>query len=113
MNHTMAQMLAMVVNERQDDWDMQLRRVEFAYNNSVSAATGLTPNEVHMGRLPSLPLGVFERTGVVVHQILAFDHLAYFDLATDRQQRANDIVCKHYALTVSALTDEAQPLPTP
>ena len=33
VNHTMAQMLGMVVNERQDDWDLQLLHVEFAYNN--------------------------------------------------------------------------------
>ena len=58
-------MLAMVVNEGQDDWDLHLSHVEFAYNNSVSAATGLAPNEVHMGRLPRLPLTVFDGTGVV------------------------------------------------
>ena len=117
MNHTMAQMLAMVVNERQDDWDLQLPHVEFAYNNSVSAATGLAPNEVHMGRLPRLPLTVFERTGVAGHQSLARDHLAYCDLATDRQQRANDIVRKHHALNVSrvnrrnsALADARRPV---
>ena len=69
VNYAMAQMLAMVVNERQDDWDAQLSHVEFAYNNSVSAATGLAPNEVHTtgsraslllvstarGRRPSVP----------------------------------------------------------
>ena len=54
VNHTMAQMLAMVVNERQDDWDLQLPHVEFAYNNSVIASMGLAPNEVHMRRLPRL-----------------------------------------------------------
>ena len=44
VNHTtMAQMLAMVDNERQDDWDIHLPHVEFAYNNSVSAATGFLP----------------------------------------------------------------------
>ena len=64
-------------------------------------ATGLAPNEVHMGRPPRLPLTVFERTGVVGHQSLARDHLAYCDLATDRQQRANDIVRRHNALIVS------------
>ena len=52
VNHTVALMLSMVVNERQDDWDLHLPHVEFAFNNSVSAATGLVPNEVHMGRLP-------------------------------------------------------------
>ena len=118
VNHTMAQMLATVVNERQDDWDLQLPHVEFAYNNSVSAATGLAPSEAHMGRLPRLPLTVFERTGVAGHQSLARDRLAYYDLAKDRQQRANDIVRKHHALTVSrvnrrnsALADALRPTP--
>ena len=75
--------------------------VEFAYNNSVIAATGLTPNEVRMGRLPRLPLMIFERTGVFGNQSLARDHLAYCDLATDRQQLAYDIVREHHALTDS------------
>ena len=50
----------MTVNERQDDWDAHFPHVEFSYNKSVSAATGLAPNEVHMNRLPCLPLTVFE-----------------------------------------------------
>ena len=112
MNHAMAQMLAMVVNELQNNWDVQLPHVEFAYNNSVSAATGLALNEVHMGRLSRLPLTIFEHTDVFGHQRLARNHLAYCDLATDRQQRAYDIVREHHALTVprvkrrnSALSD--------
>ena len=40
ITHTMAQMLAMVVNERQDDWDAHLPHVEIAYNNSVSPPPG-------------------------------------------------------------------------
>ena len=114
----MAQMLAMVVNERQDDWDLHLPHVEFAYSNSVSAATGLVPNEVHMGRLPRLPLTVFDRTGVVGHQSMARNHLAYCDLATDRQKRANDMVRAHHVLIVSrvnrrssALADALRPAP--
>ena len=42
-----------------------------------------------------------DSTGVVGHQSLARDHLTYCDLATDWQQRANDNVRKHHALTVS------------
>ena len=34
-----AQMLAMVVNERLDNWDEHLPQDEFAHDNSVSAAT--------------------------------------------------------------------------
>ena len=54
VNHTMAQMLGMIVNEGRDGWDLHLPHVAFADNNSVSAATGLAPNEVHMGRLSRL-----------------------------------------------------------
>ena len=71
-----------------------------------------------MGRLPRLSLMDFKRTGVAGHRSLARDHLAYCDLATDRQQRVNDIVCKHHARTVSrvnrrnsALTDAMRPAP--
>ena len=71
-----------------------------------------------MGRLPRLSLTVFERTGVTGHQSLARDHLAYCDLATDRQQRANGVVRKHHALTISrvnrrnsALADALRPVP--
>ena len=59
--HTMAQMLAMVCNEHQNDWDVYLTHVEYAYNNSVSATTGLPANEVRLGRLPRLSLTVFQR----------------------------------------------------
>ena len=118
VHRTMAQMLAMVINERQDDWDLHLLHAEFTYNNCVSAATGLTPDEVHMGRLPCPPLTVFERTRVVGHESLARDHLAYCNLATDRQKRANNIVYAHHALTASrvnrrnsALTDALRPAP--
>ena len=112
VNHTMAQLLAMVVNEQQDDRDLQIPQFEFAYYNSVKMVTGLVPNEVHMGRLPRLPLTVFERTGVAGYQCLARDHLAYCDFATDRQQHANDIVCKHHALTVSHVDRRTPPSPT-
>ena len=71
-----------------------------------------------MGRLLRPPLTVFERTGLAGHQSLARDHLAYRDLATDRQQHANDIVRKHHALIVSrfnsrnfALADALRPTP--
>ena len=57
----MAQALAMADNEVQNNGDDQLPHVEFGYNNSISAATGLAPNEIHMGRLPPLPRTIFVR----------------------------------------------------
>ena len=45
MNHAMAQMLAMLVNERQDDSDLQLPHVEFAYNYSCLLYTSPSPRD--------------------------------------------------------------------
>ena len=88
----MAQMLATVTSERQDDLNAQLHHVEFVYNNSISAATGLAPNEVHMSRLPLPSLNIFDSSGVAGHQSLARDHLAYCDRVSERQQRANNVL---------------------
>ena len=38
-----------------------------AYNNSVSAATGLAPNEIHLGRMPRLPMTVIDECVVKGH----------------------------------------------
>ena len=71
-----------------------------------------------MGKLPRLALTVFERTGVVGPQSVARYHLTYCNLATDRQQRANDIARAYHALIVlrvnrrnSALADALRPEP--
>ena len=71
-----------------------------------------------MGRLPRLPLTVFERTGIAGHQGLARDHLAYYDSATDRRHHASDNVRKHHTFTVSrvnhrnsTLADALRPVP--
>ena len=100
----------MIVNERQEDWNAQLPHVEFACNNSVSAATDLAPNKVHIVRLPGLSLSDFDRSGVAGHQSLARDHLAYCDLASERQQRANDIVHEMHYLTVSRVEQQSSTL---
>ncbi|CAB1107752.1 unnamed protein product [Ectocarpus sp. CCAP 1310/34] len=101
VNHTMAQMLAVVVNEQQHDWDVHLPHVEFAYNNSVNQSTGLAANEIHIGRIPRLPLSVFDRPTVGGHQSLARDQLEYCNLAVDRQRRAYELVREYNALKIS------------
>ncbi|CAB1107450.1 unnamed protein product [Ectocarpus sp. CCAP 1310/34] len=101
VNHTMAQMLAVAVNEQQNDWDVHLPHVEFAYNNSVNQSTGLAPNEIHMGRIPRLPLSVFDHPSVGGHQSLDRDQLEYCNLAVDRQRRAYDLVREYNALKIS------------
>ena len=119
VNHTMAQMLAMVVNEQQNDWDVHLPHVEFACNTSVSAAAGLAPNEVHMNRLPRLPLTAFEHPYASGHQSLARDQLEYVHLAADRQRRSLVLLGEQDARNIarvehrnSALSDRLKQLPT-
>ena len=72
-----------------------------------------------MGRLPGLPLTMFERTAVFGYQGLARYHLTYCDVTTDRQQCAYDIVREHHALAVSlverrnsTLSDAPRAVPT-
>ena len=101
INHTMAQIMVMIFIERQNDWDVHLPHVEFTYNNSVSAATGLVPNEMHMNCLPHLPLTIVEHRYARGHQRLTRDRLERCDLAADRQWRAYALVREQHAITVS------------
>ena len=100
----------MVGNEKQTDWDVLLPHVSAAYSNSASAATGLAPNEIHIGRLPRLPLSVFEPENIGDHQSLDRHHLVYINLATDRQQRAYSLVRELHRLTVSRLQRRIAPI---
>ena len=61
--------------------------VEYAYSNSGSAATGLALNEIHIGRLPRPPLGVFGCYYGGACQSLNHNHLAYYYFSRERQQR--------------------------
>jgi len=44
------------VNEAQDDWDLHLPQLSYAYNSSVHGTTNATPFEVMLGRKPKLPI---------------------------------------------------------
>lgn len=60
--------------------------------DSVSAATDLAPNELHLGRFPRLSLTVLERTTADGHQDIALGHVCYWEIARGRQRRAYDLV---------------------
>ena len=49
---TCIDLLRAFTNSNQDDWIEFIDAVEFAYNNSVSAATGFTPFEMNFGKHP-------------------------------------------------------------
>lgn len=101
VNHTMTEMLPMVVNKHVNGWDVQLPHVKSASN--MSAATGLPPNEIPMGRLPQLLITVFERPNVRGDHSMNRDQLAYRNLARGRQQRAYDFLHHQHALTVTQI----------
>ena len=79
--------------------DAHLFHVEYACYISASAATGLASSEVYIGRLPRPSLAVFDRSYGGAHQSFDCDHLAYCDLARERQQRAYELVHEQHALT--------------
>ena len=110
VNHTMALMLAISGNNQQTDWDIQLSFVKSAYNSSMSAATDLAPNEVHLRPLPRSPLTVFDFFNVGGHQGLDQDHLSYIDLATARQQRAYLAVREQHKITIWRLDRRNSPI---
>ena len=55
-NRTNKAALTALVNEKQDNWDVMLPFIQFAYNSSVHATTRCTPFELMYGRQPRIPL---------------------------------------------------------
>jgi hypothetical protein len=55
------EMLRAFVNYKQNDWDTHLPLVEFAYNNSTHASTGITPFWANYQQNPLTP-AVFIKT---------------------------------------------------
>lgn len=75
VNHTMAQILSIVVNKRHDDLDEQVFHVESSYRNSLRSRIGLAPNKIYHECLLCLPLTVLERRGVSRQQRFKDDEL--------------------------------------
>lgn len=54
-NRTLEEMLRSYVSYKQNDWDLFLPALEFAYNNSVNPSTGFTPFFLNHGHDPIVP----------------------------------------------------------
>jgi len=54
MNQTLEQYLRVYCNYQQDNWSELLPLAEFAYNNTPSATTGITPFFANKGYHPNL-----------------------------------------------------------
>ena len=93
VNHTMAQMLAMVCNEHQNDWNVHLLHVEYTYNNSVSSATGFAPMKFTSDVSRAFPSpSSNDRTIVAIRASIAINSPSATSLATD-----NDALMKSCA----------------
>lgn len=86
-NRTVEQMLRAYISPHHDDWDKHLAAVEFAYNNSEQASTGMTPFYLNYGRHPETPLSI--QSGIDVQTEDKSTDAFVQRLATDLQ-RAKD-----------------------
>ena len=103
VNHSLAQMLSLVISEQHDDWDEGLPNMVQAYNNSLSAAIGLAPNERHLGCMPRLPTTIIEECVVKGHMGEKQDQLLYLDIVRERQQHAFELVQESHLIATSKL----------
>jgi hypothetical protein len=58
-NRTVEEILRCYVSPHHDDWDEHLATLEFAYNDSLHASTGVTPFFALYGRHPYSPLSLY------------------------------------------------------
>jgi len=56
MNQTLTRALVKFVNENQNDWDVHIKSILFAYRTSKNDSTKFTPFELMFGRAPVLPI---------------------------------------------------------
>jgi hypothetical protein len=92
-NKTIEQLLRTVIDARQTNWEESLPLLEFAYNDSLSAATGFTPFYLDTGRNPRVPLMLGNpRAGELQHAAGGVQAAAYVLTTcqqTLQQARAN------------------------
>ena len=103
VKQSLAQMLSLVISEQQDDWNEWLPYVVQAYNNSISAATGLAPIEIHLGRMPRLPMTIVDECVVKGQTGEKQDQLLYLDIVRERQQRTFELVQESHLIAMSTI----------
>lgn len=99
-----AQMLAVSVNENQVDLEIVLPHIDSVDNNTVSQATGLDPNEVHIGCHPRHLISLFLPLNVGGQDSLDRDQLEYCNLAVHIQRHAYSVVRDYISIAVLALS---------
>ena len=99
MIKTLSNMIRKTIQEEKENWQTVLSTMEFEYNSSKNASTGLTPFEVDLGRIPHNPVtrkleacGVkYQSAADLVEKRNAFRALARDNLAEAQARQ------RHYA----------------
>ena len=86
-------MLAKVVNDRHNDWDIMLPYVMAAYRNTRHDTTHYTPNYLMLGREVRAPVDVMYGTGELQGENESYD--SYVETIKERMQAAHDQVRQH------------------
>jgi hypothetical protein len=84
VNRTLEQILRTCVSYEQNDWDIHLPVVEFAYNNAKQVSTNMTPFFADLGQHPRLPDELL--------QVTHFDKKSNVETTTAFLQKMHDIL---------------------
>lgn len=95
-NRTLEQMLRSFVNKSSNNWDQFLPLIEFAYNDTISATTKLTPFQVDTGHNPIRP--VISTTEILNPSAQGYiqNIKTYNKIAKDAIQKAQQYQSEYY-----------------
>jgi hypothetical protein len=96
MVRTLKEMLRHYLSHTQKDWAELIPALEFAYNNSVNATTGLTPFELDLGYHPVTPHTVAADMEVAATESFIERQQALMNSAYERIQKAQTSQAEQY-----------------
>lgn len=96
MVRTLKEMLRHYLSHTQEDWTQLLSALEFAYNNSINASTGLTPFELDLGYHPVTPHTVDADLEVAAAESFIERQQALMNSAYERLQKAQASQSEQY-----------------
>lgn len=96
MVRTVKEMLRHYLSHTQKDWSELLPVLEFAYNNSVNATTGLTPFELDLGYHPVTPHTIDASLEVAAAETFIERQQALMNKAYEKIQKAQSNQAEQY-----------------
>lgn len=99
MVRTLKEMLRHYLSHSQKDWTHLIPVLEFAYNNSVNASTGLTPFELDLGYHPVTPHTVDSDLDVAATESFIEQQQALLNSAFERLQKSQANQAEQYNKT--------------